>query len=275
MTFKILTQAFQNWLKDDPFTQSAAAAYYAIFSFPGLLIIVMAIAAFAFDQRDVEVEVVRQLSRMLGTDTAHSLHDVVEETQKENRDIWAFIIGLATLIFGATGLFSHLQLCINRIFDVDDNTKSGFFHFIKTRFVSFGMILVLGILLLFSLVLTALLSLIGDWITSNFSPFFSSLFFSLNILISSSLIIFLFTLIYKFIPDVFVQWRAAIWGGIIATLFFKLGEYGLTFYFEAAKPQSGFGAAGSLVLLMLWTFYSCMILFIGAEVTKIHNTKKT
>lgn len=266
--FKIFVQSLKNWFSDDPFTHSAAAAYYAIFSFPGLLIIITAVAAFAFDQRQVETQVIGKIGQMLGTETAQSINEIVQETQRKNRDVWALIIGILTLSFGATGLFAHLQNSLNNIFEVEVKESAGAWAFIKTRLISFGVVLVLGLLLLVSLSLTALITLLNEWISAQFSTMFSSVIFVVNILTSFFIVATLFTLIYKILPDATLAWRSAFMGGAVATVFFTIGEQVLNLYFELAEPESSFGAAGSLVLLMLWVSYSCMILFMGAEFAK-------
>lgn len=268
---KLFIKSLKNWFADDPFTQSAAAAYYATFSFPGLLIITMSVAAFAFDQQQVESQVVGKLSQMLGAETAQNLNEIAQETQRNDRDVWALIIGLVTLSFGATGLFAHLQRALNQIFEVEVKETAGVWPFLKARLISFGVILVLGFLLLISLSMTAILTLISEWLTTQFSPTFSSAILVLNIFVSLLLTVLLFTLIYRILPDVKLAWRSAFMGGVVATLFFKIGEHGLNIYFELAEPQSGFGAAGSLVLLMLWVSYSCMILLLGAEFSKSYE----
>ena len=247
---------------------SAAAAYYAIFSFPGLLIITTAIAAFVFDQQQVEMQVMSKISQMLGAESAANISEIVQETQQQQRDVWALTIGVVTLFFGATGLFAQLQSSLNHIFEVGVKESAGAWSFIKTRLISFSLILILGLLLLMSLTLTALISLLSDWITLRFSELFTFVISLINFVISFSIVMSLFTLIYKILPDVTIAWRSALFGGVVATVFFKVGERLLDLYFELAEPGSSFGAAGSLVLLMLWVSYSCMILFMGAEFSK-------
>lgn len=271
---KLFIKSLKNWFADDPFTQGAAAAYYAIFSFPGLLIITMSVAAFAFDQQQVETQVVGKLSQMLGSETAQDLNEIAQETQRKDRDVWALIIGLLTLSFGATGLFAHLQRALNQIFEVEVKNSAGIWLFIKSRLISFGVVLMLGFLLLISLSMTAVINLLSDWVAAQFSPEFSIAILAVNILISFFLTILLFALIYRILPDARLAWRSAFMGGVVAAVFFKIGEQALTVYFELAEPQSSFGAAGSLVLLMLWVSYSCMILLLGAEFAKVHEQVK-
>lgn len=261
----VLIKAFKNWLDDDPFTHSAASAYYAIFSFPGLIIISMGIAAFAFSEGEVQNAINGQLTQFLGPETAQNLAEIVEETQMQNRDTLALIAGIATLIFGATGLFAHLQRSLNHIFNVPLEKNTGFWAFIKARLLSFGLIVVLGFLLLISLLLSSMITLLNGWVSDNLSTSLSVIALILNLLVGVGIILFLFTLIYKVLPDKTIAWQSAFAGSIVATVFFKIGEFCINYYFETAEPASSFGASGSLVLLMLWVSYTCMILFIGAE----------
>ncbi|HDY84964.1 hypothetical protein LCGC14_0484200 [marine sediment metagenome] len=267
----MLRQSFKNWFSDDPFTNSAAAAYYAIFSFPGLIIIVMSVAALAFDPQQVQALLSGQISQILGKETANNLFLIVQETQQNDRDMWALIAGMLTLSFGATGLFANLQRSLNKIFQVEVKKSAGIFVFIRTRLISFGIVLILGLLLLVSLSLTALITVLSTWITAQFSTSFTALIALITLITSLSTVIVLFTLIYKILPDANIRWRSALMGGLLATILFEIGEYTLNFYFGIAKPESTFGAAGSLVLLMLWVSYSCMILFIGAELAKTYE----
>jgi len=270
----ILKKSLGNWLSDDPFTQSAAAAYYAIFALPGLLIIVMAMAAFVFDQNQVEEVVLGHISNILGAQTAQSVDQIVTETQQGDRDVWAMIAGAVTLLFGATGLFAQLQRSLNRIWEVEIKKSTGWMAFLKSRITSFSLILVIGFLLLISLSLTAIMTMLGEWLSAQFSPSLALTLSSLNMVFSFLTITALFTFIFKILPDAIVFWRDAFWGGALSTFLFIIGEYALNYYFALAEPQSSFGAAGSIILLMLWVSYSCMILLIGAEFAKTHAQEK-
>jgi len=266
----ILNKSLKNWLYDDPFTQSAAAAYYAIFALPGLLIIIMAIAAFFFEQKHVEAEVLGHISNILGAKTADSVDQIVHETQRNDRDIWAMIDGVITLIFGATGLFAQLQRSLNIIWEVEIKKSTCWKSFLKSRLLSFSLILIIGFLLLVSLSLTTALTIFGEWLSVQFSREVAIILLLLNVALSFFMVTALFTLIFKILPDAKVHWRVALLGGALSSVLFTLGEYALNYYFEWAEPHSSFGAAGSVILLMLWVSYSCMILLIGAEFAKTY-----
>lgn len=274
-THKILIKSLKRWFKDDPFTQSAAAAYYAIFSLPGLLIIIMGVAALVFDKQQVEDEVLGYISSILGAETARSINNIVSETQRNQRDIWALLAGVATLLFGATGMFVQLQRSLNRIWDVQVKVSTGWVKFLKDRAISFSVILMIGFLLLISLSLTAFITLLSEWITLKLSGAVAYSLFVINTAISIFTITALFTLIFKILPDAIVEWRSAASGGVVSAVLFIFGEYALHTYFEMAQPASSFGAAGSVILLMLWVSYSCMILLIGAEFAKTYGEERT
>lgn len=270
----LLVKTFKNWIKDDPFTHSAAAAYYSIFSLPGLLIIIMSLAAIFFDQQQVEDLVLEQIKGSLGSETANSIKNIVEETQSSNRDIWGLLIGIATLLFGATGLFAHLQRSLNKIWEVEIKKSVNIFKLVKNRLISFSIILIIGFLLLISLSLTAALTIFGEWLDTYFSSGWEFILYPLNVIISFLIVSTLFSAIFKILPDVIVPWKSAIMGGIVSSIFFTFGENALNIYFELVEPQSSFGAAGSLILLMLWVSYSCMIVLIGAEFSKVYTQEK-
>jgi len=268
---KVLKSTFQNWIKDDPFTQSAAAAYYSIFSMPGLLIIVMALAALFFDQQQVEQQILGQIKSSMGAETAETIREVVNETQRKDRDIWGLIVGIATLAFGATGLFAHLQRSLNQIWGVEIKKSAGWFKLVKDRLISFSLVLVIGFLLLVSLSLTSALAIFKEWLAGHLSEGMLLLLIPINIAISLSLVVILFALIYKILPDVDVPWSSAFGGAVLSALLFTLGEHAIGLYFGIAEPQSSFGAAGSIILIMLWVSYSCMIVLIGAEFSKAYT----
>jgi len=265
----ILLKTIQAWWCDDPFTDSAAISYYAIFSIPGLLVIILSMAALFFDSNLMEKEIFDGMNNILGPDIAQNLENIVQQTSIGNRDIWAMIVGLGTLFFGATGLFMQLQRSLNAIWSVGVKKKKRYTpKFIKDRLVSFGMIVVIGFLLLVSMTVTAVISLFSDWISNQISASFLFLLSGLDLAISVLLVSVLFMAIFKVLPDTKVKWSYALQGGILSAVLFHIGEYALNLYFSLVEPASTFGAAGSIILLMIWVFYSAMILLVGAEYTK-------
>lgn len=180
------------------------------------------------------------------------------------------IVGIGILLFGATGLFVHLQTALNHIWEVEVKKSVGILKFLQNRATSFGIILAVGFLLMISLVLTSLLNAMSEWIAMRFDEYFLYTFMMLDIGLSFLISTLLFALILRILPDTEIRWKEAFFGGALSASLFTIGEYLINIYFKIAEPQSTFGAAGSLILLMLWISYSCMILLLGGEFTKIY-----
>jgi membrane protein len=264
----LFMKAFWSWWESDSFSKSAAVAYYSIFSFPGLLIIIMGMAAIFFDRASVEAQAIGHIREVLGYDIAFNIDHIIDETQRKDRDIWALVIGFATLLVGAGGVFGQLQKALNDIWEVKVKKRAAWLEFLKHRATAFGIILAIGFLLTVSLAITALLTALGDWVAGQMPVYALYGVHLVNFLLSYCMITFLFTLIFKILPDVHLPWRTSLAGGAVSTVLFVIGEYGVHTYFKIFEPASTFGAAGSLILLMLWVFYSCLILLLGAHFTK-------
>lgn len=262
----------QDWMEDDPFRQSAVVAYYAVFSIPALLVIVIALAGLAFGQEAVQGEISSQVKVVLGAETAKSVEDIIANASKEKTSIIATIIGFITLILGSTGVFVQLQQCLNQIWDVKVVAKNKFLKTIKIRLFSFGLVLSIAFLMLVSLLLTTGLEAFSGLIKNMLPDFMLYVFQFLNFVISFGVITVLFALIFKILPDAKIRLRDVWIGAIVTTLLFILGKFALGVYFAKVDPASAYGAAGSVVLIMLWVSYSCMILFFGAEFTKQYAT---
>jgi len=259
------------WLAHDPFTYASAIAYSAVFSMPGLLIVIMAIAGLLFARQEVEDEVLGQVTALLGQEVADSVRRMVDATRLHNRDQWALMIGLATLVLGATRLFGQLQKAFNQIWDVEVRQSTLLSKLFKKRIISFGIVVAIGFLLLVSLAVTTVLSTLRNWMAETAPDYALHLFFYLNIGLSFITVMVLFALVYRILPDAKVAWRDALTGGALSALLFSAGENLMSLYFAHSEPHTTFGAAGSLILLMLWVSYSSMILLFGAAFTRIYG----
>ena len=268
--FDLLKQAFQKWNKDDPFRLSAVIAYYAIFSLPALLIIVINVAGAVFGERSVSNEVFAQINEMMGPEVADNVKRMIEKAGETKPSVVGNIIGIGTLLFGATGVFYQLQISLNQIWNVESNPKSSFIEFLAKRALSLVMILVIGLLLLITLVISTLLSVLSEWIRSSMADVFLYLSFVLNFLISFGVITVLFALIFKVMPDVRIRWRTVWIGAVVTSFLFVTGKFGLGIYFGQSDPASVYGAAGTIILILLWVYYSCLILFFGASFTFVY-----
>jgi membrane protein len=256
------------WNKADPFRQGAVISYYAIFSIPALLVIIISAAGFFFGKEAVSGEISNQISAAMGEDTAKSMEGIVAKAGEKKASIIAAIIGVITLIVGATGVFVQLQKSLDLIWEVEVKAKKAWLKSLKDRLFSFGLILSIGFLLLVSLMISAGLSAFSDWIKGSLPDFMMVIFWLLSFVINFAVITVLFALMFKILPDAKVKWTDVWLGAMITSLLFIVGKFALGLYFGKADPASAYGAAGSIVLVMLWVNYSSMILFLGAEYTK-------
>lgn len=264
----ITKKAAVAWSKADPFRQSAVIAYYAVFSIPALLVIVIAVAGFVFGQEAVLGEISSQLSSVIGRETSLKIEEVIEKAGEHEETIIATIISVLTLIIGCTGVFKELQVSLNQIWEVKVVAKKKWLKAVKDRLFSFGLILSMGFLFLLSLLLTAMLTAFSGWIKNHLPDFVLSIFRIIDFTISLGVVTVLFALMFKILPDAKIKWKDVWVGAVVTALLFTIGKFGLGIYFGKFQPGSAYGAAGSVVLIMLWASYSCMIVFYGAEFTK-------
>jgi len=264
---KLFKTAFLGWWNKDPFRQSAVIAYYAIFSIPGLLFLIIAFTGNIFGKEAVIHNIITQVNVTMGSDTGSQIENMLAKIAQPHLTAIGSIIGLVVLFFGATGVFVELQKTLNIIWEVKVVPKSGIISFLKSRIFSFGLILAIAFLLLISLVISAALAAMSDWIQAYSSGFTIIIFNTLNIIFSFAFISVLFALMFKFMPDAKIKWKHVWIGSIVAGALFTLGKTALAFYFGKAQPASVYGVAGSIILIMLWVSYSSMIVFFGAELT--------
>ena len=256
------------WSKADPFRQSATVAYYAIFSMPALLVIIIACAGFFFGEKAVSGQIAHQIESVMGKDTAIQIQDMIVKSTNHKNTIWATIISIGTLILGCTGVFEELQVSLNQIWEVKVVAKKKWLKSLKDRLFSFGLILSIGFLLLVSLALTTILAALSGWIKNYLPDFILIVFHALDFVLSYGVITVLFALMFKILPDAKIKWKNVWTGAVVTALLFIIGKFGLGIYLGKTQPASAYGAAGSIILVMLWVSYSCMIVFFGAEFTK-------
>jgi membrane protein len=274
---KIALTAFRSWIDKDPFMQSAAIAYYAIFSMPGLLVMVIAISTLFFQREVITEHIFNQISSIMGADTATQVENIITTASKSNKSVLATIIGIITILVGATGVFAQLQSALNIIWEVKPKPGTGkaFLRLLRTRLFSFGLILTIGFLLLILLTITTILSAMSNWVMNFWTYQVPTIFYILNFIISLVVVMFLFALMFKFLPDAKIKWRQVWLGSVLTALLFIIGKTIIGFYLSKTNPGSAYGAAGSIVLILLWVSYSAMIFFYGAEFTKAYADKFT
>lgn len=266
-TTKLLSATFTSWNDKDPFRQSAVIAYYAIFSIPGLLVLVISIAGYFFGNDVVNRNILEQISSTMGSETSIQISQILIKSTESKSTIWGSIIGVVILLVGATGVFVELQKSLNFIWHVEVIPKKGVFTILKARLFSFGLILAIAFLLLVSLVVSTALSSMADWIKVYSNDSTIAFFNVLNFIFSFAVISVLFALMFKILPDAKIKWKHVWLGSIVTGILFTVGKTILAFYFSTANPASVYGVAGSVILILLWVSYSSMILFFGAEFT--------
>jgi membrane protein len=268
----ILKTSIKKWWDMDPFREGAVIAYSAIFALPGLLVVVISVAGYFFGVDAVNGQVHNQIAAAMGDDTANQVEEMITKASETKDSVWATIIGLGSILVGATAVFSALQKSLNNIWDVQPDTKkSGILTYLRVRLFSFGLILSIAFLLLISLVISSVLSALGSWIQQYWSESLLIIFKMLNFIFSLAIITLLFALMFKVLPDARVKWRSIWIGAFVTSLLFVIGKSALGLYFGKANPASGYGAAGSIVLILLWTSYSSMIVFLGNVFTKVYS----
>ena len=264
--FSLLKQAYFSWNRNEPYARSATIAYYTLFSLPSLLIIVVSIAGYFFKKEAVQGRITDEIGEFIGQDSAAAIETIVTNAALSDDSTWAIVVGIALLLFGATGVFFQLKIAMNNIWNVAAK-KSNFLQLLLDRVISFGMVLVIGLLLLISMVISALLAILSDHI-NQFAPGITSFMVdAANFLISFLIVTTLFAAVFKLLPDIKIRWRITYLGAILTTILFLIGEKLLGFYFGSSEPASVYGGASSVVLLLLWVYYTCLILFFGAEFT--------
>jgi len=267
--FGLFKQTFSKWSDDKVPRLGAALAYYTVFSIAPLIVIVIAIAGFWFGKQQAHDQIFDQIAGLLGEKGAQAISSMLQAADKPNEGLVATILGVLTLILGATGVFIQLQDALNTIWEVKPKPGRGVWNFIRQRILSLAMVFGIGFLLLVSLILSAAISAAGKWF-EGMMPGGEELWHVINFVVSFLLIALLFSLMFKYLPDVKIAWRDVWLGGALTALLFTIGKFALGMYLGRSSVSSAYGAAGSLVILLLWVYYSAQILFFGAEFTQVY-----
>ncbi len=267
----LIAKSVSAWLDDFAPSMGAALAYYTLFSIAPLLIIAIAVAGLAFGQDAARGEIVAQIQGLLGPEGANAVQGLLKSANEPARDIFAALISAITLFIGATTVFAELQSDLDRIWRVPAPLKeNGLWLLLRTRLLSFGLVLGLGFLLLVSLVLSAGIAAFGKWSTGLFGD--REVFFqALNFGISFASTTVLFAMIYKLMPRANIAWRDVWIGAAVTALLFEIGKILIGLYLGKTSVVAGFGAAGSLVVLLVWVYFSAQIFLLGAEFTWVYS----
>ncbi|MCH6200728.1 YihY/virulence factor BrkB family protein [Aquiflexum sp. LQ15W] len=269
----LLWKAGKLWNKNNPWRLGAVVAYYAVLSLPGLLVVVISAVGAFWGQEIVQGEITGQISEAIGPSAAKSIVSIIENSSKDNRTVFATVMGVAVLVFGATGVFYQLQISMNEIWSVKVDPEAGWWKIIKDRALSLAFVMVIAFLLIVSFVVSTALTVLSSFLSGLWEPAYLFIAQFFDFALSTFVIGLLFVLIFRFMPDMKIRWRSVWLGGFMTALLFNLGKILLSIYFGAADPGSVYGAAGSVVLILLWVSYSCLILFFGAAFTRVYAEK--
>jgi membrane protein len=270
VAYALLKEAGSAWVDDNAPSMGAALAFYTVFSLAPVLIVAISVAGLAFGQRAAEGEFSRQLQSLVGETGARAIQAILQSANRPALGIIASAIGLGTLLVGASGAFVELQDALNKIWKVQRTSESVWLLVIRQRFLSFGLVLGLGFLLLVSLVVSAALGAAGNFI----APLLRWPVFSLelvNFLLSLGVIALLLAMIFKYLPDADIAWSGVWMGAVVASLLLTIGKALIGLYLARSTVASAYGAASSLVIILTWVYYSAQIVLFGAELTHVHS----
>ncbi len=266
----ILRDSFNGFLDDRCLKLSAALAYYTVFSLAPLLVLVISLLGIFLGEEAIRGQIVGQISGLVGTDIAEQLQDMIKSSSLSGKTNVALAVGIVALIVGAPTVFVEIQDSVNMIWRVKAKPKKGWLKLLQDRLLSSSLVLSMGFLLLVSFVINGLIATLGSYI-NRFAPglslvFISGLTFVLSILVAAAL----FATIFKVLPDAKIAWKDVRWGAFFTALLFMLGRYLISLYIETTGTNSTYGAAGSLIVLLTWIYYTAAILYFGAEFTQAY-----
>jgi membrane protein len=267
----LIKETARDFLSDDCMDSAAALSYYTIFSLPAILVLMLTLISAVLNPSDVRGGIEGQLQALMGPSAGEQIRTIIQQAeQKPHNGLIPTILGIAGLLFGATGAFGQLQKALNRAWNVEpDPNQGGLKNFLSKRVFSLGMILVVAFFLLVSLVISAALTGMGDRL-GGFLPsgLSAPLLEALNMVISLAVITLLFAALFKVMPDAKIAWRSVWVGAAVTAFLFVIGKFLIGFYLGQSNPGQAYGAAGSLAVLLLWVYYSALILLFGAEFTE-------
>lgn len=273
-TGKLLSASFTAFMEDNALKMSASLAYYTIFALAPLLIILIFIAGLIYQQdATIQAKVFEEINGFVGSDGAKQIQDIIKRQSLSNDSVFAIILGILTLFIGATGVFLEMQDSLNQIWRVKAKPKKGWKKMLTNRFLSFSMIISLGFLLIVSLVINGLVQAFSEILqrsvpqVTDVTILLVSIF---NIVLTFIIIATLFGIIFKFLPDVTINWKDVRAGALFTALLFTIGRILIGLYISKVGPGSAYGAAGSLIVILVWVYYTAAILYFGAEFTQVY-----
>ena len=266
-----LKATFSAWVEDHASSMGAAIAYYTIFSIAPILLIILSVVGLIFDIEVVRIEIYSRLHGLMGENGALVVQDLLERIHKPSENIIAAIIGMVFVLIGATSVLAELQADLDKIWRAPKRARdSGIIGVLRTRIISFFLILGIGFILIVSLVLSAILAALGKWWDPVFGGF-ELLAYLLDVVLNIALMTAVFAMIYKLMPRIQINWQDVWMGSVVTAFLFSIGKFLIGLYIGRSGIASGFGAAGSLVVVLIWIYYSAQIFLMGAEFTRIYS----
>jgi len=265
----IFWTATKAWWDDDAIRLGASLAYYTLFALAPILLVATAVAGIVFGAQAARGQIVGQLDQLVGPDGARAVQSLLEGASHRRAGMLASVLGGITFVVAATGAFLELQAALNTIWRVKPNPRANVRGFVVDRLRSFGLVVAIGFLLMVSLAVTASLAAFNAWLAHR-SPSIPLAWSGVNALASVVVTTALFALLYRFLPDVRLRWRDVTTGAFVTAILFTVGQQLIGLYLGQSSVSSSYGAAGSVMILLLWVYYSCQILLFGAEFTRVY-----
>lgn len=269
-SWTILKKTVTNFLEDDSFSYASSIAFSTIFSLPAILVIALTIAATFYERNVVQEELIRQVGWLIGSESAKEIERILLHAAIDAQSTFAKVVGVLTLVISATAIFLSLQTSLNKIWGIKPKPQRGWLKFIINRLLSLAMVFSLGFMLLVSLLVDTVLVVFQDFVASFLQGATLYLITAINVIIALAFVAFIFGMIFKVLPDAKIQWRQVWVGSVVTTLLFTLGKYLIGFYLGNSSFNSAYGAAGSLVIILVWVYYSTVIVLFGAELTSVY-----
>lgn len=271
--WSVLKKSFNGFIDDKVMKLSASLAYYTVFSIGPMIIVIIYIAGLLYGKEAVEGTVFEEIKGLVGANAAVQVQEMIKNAALQTEGNFAFIVGIVTLVIGATSVFAEIQDSINQIWNLKPKPKKGWLKMITDRLLSFSVIISLGFILLVSLLVNGVIEILMDKLQARFPNVTVVVVYIINVLITFIVISTLFGVIFKVLPDAEIKWKDVTVGAMVTAALFMLGKFAITFYIGTSDVGGTYGAAGSLVILLLWVYYSAVILYFGAEFTKAYAAK--
>lgn len=270
--WSILKEAGSGFVQHNVLRHSASLSYYTIFSIGPMMLVIIFISSIFFSRQAIEGTIYSRIGGLIGKDAAIQIQDLIKNTSLSSNNI-AAIIGFSLLLFAATTIFTEIQDSMNAIWDIRVKANRNFQQLIKNRLVSFLIITCLGLLLLLFLIINGLLESLKDRILEIFPRIAINVVYAADFLLTILIVSLLFAIIYKVLPDIYIQWKYVAGGAIFASILFMIGKFGVTLYVNHSSLTGTYNSAGSFVILLLWIYYSAIVLYFGAEFTRAYAFK--